>query len=65
MTELPQLPKGDVHHIAWDGESQPFISTRLRQNKSIHSHHFAIHIHERTARIPGIDRRIRLDVHHR
>src|SRR6266851_4935973 len=65
VTELPQLPKSDVHHIARDRESQSFVSTRLRQNESIHSHHFSIHIHKGTARIPGIDRRIRLDVHHR
>src|ERR1700686_3184210 len=50
------------HHVAGDGQPDPFIAARLGKNKRINADYAATGIHQRSATIAGINRCIRLDV---
>src|SRR5580658_6191933 len=65
MTEFAQLQTSDIHDAAGNRKSKPLVSTRLRQDEGIHSNYLAVYVHQRSARITWIDRRVRLYVDHR
>ncbi len=50
---------------ARDGEAQAFVSAGLGEDEGVHAHDFAAHVHQRTAGISGIDRRVGLDIDER
>src|SRR5262244_2976364 len=49
-----------VHNIAGNRETDSFATTRLRENERVDSNQRAICVHQRTAAIAGIDRRVGL-----
>ena len=65
MPVLAQAVINKIHHPRRNRKAQPLAAAALRQNKSIDPDHRAVHIHERTAAVSRIDRRIGLDISNR
>lgn len=64
VAELLDLLKRDSDDSAGNGKVETFVAAALREDKSIYTDHFSIHIYERTAGISGIDRRVGLNIGH-
>ena len=57
-----QAVVNEIHHASRNGETQTFTAAALRQNESVDPEDEAIHIHQRTPTVAGIDGSIGLQV---
>ena len=58
VTVLPELAQHRPGRRARNGEAQALVPSGLRQDERVDADHFPADVHQRAARIAGIDRRI-------
>ena len=60
-----QAVVNEIDHARWNRKAEPFTASALREDESINAYDRAVHIDERTAAIPRVNRSIRLQVRNR
>src|SRR5690606_30528210 len=61
LAELKQLPYDALNHIARYREADADVAARRRENRGVDALQRAVEAYQRTPRIAGVDRRVRLD----
>ncbi len=59
---LAQAAIDKIDHARRDGKAQSFASAALTQDESVDADHMAVHVHQRTAAVARIDRRVGLNI---
>ena len=65
VVHMPVLAQAVINKIDYarrNGKAQTFTSATLAQNESVDAHHIAVHVHQRTAAVARVDRRIGLNI---
>ena len=62
---MSQLADGGPGRRAWNREAEALVSAGLRDDERVDADDFATDVHQRAARVPGIDGRVGLNVDER